>query len=62
MRLAVWTRNEGITDQEFKDGDIFRVEPDSWIPGGMETKRWLVVQTPDFGGQRLYNAGFDEKL
>lgn len=52
MRLIVWTKDENITDDTFKDGDIWQVYPDSWIPGAMETKRWLVVQIDDYVGSQ----------
>ena len=50
MILSVWVRNEGITDGEFKDGDIFQAHPDTFVPEGNVLKRWLCVQTPDYGG------------
>ncbi len=50
MKLMIWTRDEGFTDGEFRDGDIFQVWPDSWEPGAREKERFLVVQTPDFAG------------
>jgi hypothetical protein len=50
MRLMLWARDEGFTDGEFRDGDIFQVHPDSWEPGTKELQRFLVVQMPDFAG------------
>lgn len=44
MRLMVYTRDEGITDDTFKDGDIFSLHDDLWVPGEKEKQRWLVVQ------------------
>lgn len=44
MRLMVYTRNEGITDDTFKDGDIFAIRADDWEPGEKEKQRWLCVQ------------------
>lgn len=50
MKLMLWTRDEGFTDGEFRDGDIFQVHPDTWEPGAKEKQRWLVVHVPDFAG------------
>jgi len=50
MRLQVWTQNQGITDEDFKDGDIYKVRPWDWTPGDLETKRWLVVEMPEYMG------------
>jgi len=50
VHLIIWVNDEGITDQEFKDGDIFQVKDDSFAPGSMETKRWLVVKMEDYAG------------
>jgi len=44
MRLMVYVNDEGITDDTFKDGDIFQVHDDSWEPGEKEKQRWLNVQ------------------
>jgi hypothetical protein len=49
MKLLVWTRDEGVLDGDFRDGDIFQVHPDEWEPGTKETQRWLVVQMADEG-------------
>lgn len=50
MKLMLWTRDEGFTDGEFRDGDIFQVQPDEWEPGAKEKQRFLIVQVPDFAG------------
>lgn len=50
MKLMVWKQNEGPTDEEFKQGDIFQVKPDTWTPGTEEDLKWLIVQMPNFGG------------
>lgn len=51
MKLMIWTRDEGITDDTFKDGDIFQVHEDTWVPGTLETQRWLVVKVDDYFGE-----------
>ena len=50
MKLMLWARDEGFTDSEFRDGDIFQVYPDEWEPGTKEKQRFLIVQMPDFAG------------
>lgn len=50
MRIMIWVGDEGPTDLDLRDGDIWQVHPDTWVPGTMETKKWLVVQTDDYGG------------
>lgn len=52
MRLMIYVGDEGPTDLDFKDGDVFAVQPDSWVPGNEEAKKWLNIQVPDYGGQR----------
>lgn len=52
MRLMLWVGDEGPTDLDLKDGDIWRVYPNTWEPGGMELKRWLIVELPEYGGQQ----------
>lgn len=52
MRLMLWVGDEGPTDYDFKDGDVWAVKPDSWVPSELETKKWLVVQVPEYGGQQ----------
>lgn len=53
MKIMVWIGNEGPTDQDMKDGDVWAVYPDTWTPGIEETKKWLVVQTEDYNGDVL---------
>ncbi|HTG44145.1 MAG TPA: hypothetical protein VK633_06400, partial [Verrucomicrobiae bacterium] len=50
MKLMVWKEDEGPTDLEFKQGDIFQAHDDTWEPGSEETLKWLVVQMEDYGG------------
>jgi hypothetical protein len=50
MKLMLWTKDEGFTDGEFRDGDIFQVHDDVWEPGSKEKQRFLIVQMPDFAG------------
>jgi hypothetical protein len=50
MKLMLWTKDEGFTDGEFRDGDIFQVYSDEWEPGAKEKQRFLIVQMPDFAG------------
>lgn len=52
MRLMIWVGEEGPTDLDLKDGDIWLVQPNSWIPGSMETKKWLVVEMEEYGGDQ----------
>lgn len=52
MKLMIWTKDEGFTDGEFRDGDIFQVWPDDWEPGNKEKQRFLIVQVPDFVGDQ----------
>jgi len=51
MLVYIWTRNDGsgILDDEFRDGDIFMVKPDTWEVnvGEQEKKSWLIVKMPD---------------
>ena len=51
MKLMLWTRDEGFADNEFRDGDIFQVHPDTWEPGAKEKQRWLIVQVTDWAGE-----------
>lgn len=50
MQLMLWTRDEGNLDDQFRDGDIFQVHDDTWIPGTKELQRFLIVQMPDHPG------------
>ena len=52
MRLMLWVGDEGPTDLDLKDGDIWAVQPDSWEPGALELKRWFVIQLPEYGGDQ----------
>ena len=52
MRLMLWVGDEGPTDLDLKDGDIWAVRPDTWEPGALELKRWLVIQTEDYLGDQ----------
>lgn len=44
MRLKIYINDEGITDDTFKDGDIFSIHDDTWEPGEKDKKRFLCVQ------------------
>lgn len=50
MRLMLWVGEEGPTDNDLKDGDIFSVHQNDWTPGAEELKRFLCVQTGNYGG------------
>lgn len=50
MFLVLWVKDEGFTDGEFRDGDIFQVQPDDYVPGEKTKQRFLIVQVPDFPG------------
>src|SRR5687768_11077848 len=52
MRLMIWIGDEGPTDLDLKDGDVWQVQPDSWEPGALEAKKWLIVQTSEYGGDQ----------
>lgn len=52
MRLVIWIGDEGPTDLDMKDGDIFAVHPNSWEPGTLETQRWLVIEMEEYGGDQ----------
>lgn len=51
MLIWIWTRNDatGLLDDEFRDGDVFMVKPDSFETsiGSQEKKSWLIVKVPD---------------
>jgi len=50
MRLMIWVGDEGPTDYDYKDGDVWEVKPNSWTPSSLELKKWLVVEVPEYGG------------
>lgn len=50
MRLMIWVGDEGPTDYDLKDGDVWDVKPDTWTPSTLETQKWLIVQTDEYGG------------
>lgn len=52
MRLMIWVGDEGPTDLDLKDGDIWGVRSDTWVPGTMELKKWLILQLPEYGGDQ----------
>lgn len=63
MRLQIWVGDEGPTDLDLKDGDIFAVHPNSWVPGTQELIKYLIVETAEYGGVQAelvkpeYNVG-----
>lgn len=52
MRLMIWLGDEGPTDYDLRDGDVWQVKPDSWTPSTLETQKWLIVQVPEYGGDQ----------
>lgn len=52
MRLMIWTGDEGPTDLDLKDGDVWAVHLDTWVPGTQEAKKWLNVQMEEYGGDQ----------
>lgn len=50
MHLMLYVGDEGFTDLDLRDGDIFAVRPDDWVPGAKEKQRYLIVQVPNYGG------------
>lgn len=50
MILTIWIGNQGPTDEDYKDGDIFLHHPDTWTPGQKEAEKWLNVKMADYGG------------
>ena len=52
MRLMIWVGDEGPTDLDLKDGDIWEVKDNAWVPGALELKKWLVVEVPEYGGDK----------
>ncbi len=49
MRLMIHLGDDGPTDLDLKDGDIFAVKDDAWIPGTLEAKKWLILETENYG-------------
>lgn len=51
MLLWIWTRDDetGLLDDEFRDGDILLVKPDSFEAsiGAQEKKSYLIIKIPD---------------
>lgn len=52
MRLMIWVGDEGPTDLDLKDGDIWGVFPNTWTPGTEELKKWLIVEMAEYGGNQ----------
>lgn len=52
MRLMIWIGDEGPTDLDLKDGDIWAVQPNSWTPGALELQKWLIVEMAEYGGDQ----------
>jgi hypothetical protein len=52
MRLMIWLGDEGPTDLDLKDGDIWAVRDNAWVPGAQELKKWLIVEMAEYGGQQ----------
>lgn len=52
MRLMIWVGDEGPTDLDLKDGDIWGVKDNAWVPGTQELKLWLVVEMAEYGGDQ----------
>lgn len=50
MHLMLYVGDEGFTDLDLRDGDIFSVQPDDWVPGAKEKQRYLIVKMPDYSG------------
>lgn len=50
MRLMIYVGDEGPTDYDFKDGDVWGVQPNSWTPSVLETQKWLIVEMEEYGG------------
>lgn len=48
MLVYIWTRDDGITDQDFFDGDVFLIFDDTHVPGAQEEKSWLIAKVPDY--------------
>lgn len=52
MRLMIWVGDEGPTDLDLKDGDIWNVYPNTWTPGSEELSRWLIAEMEEYGGDQ----------
>lgn len=52
MRLMIWVGDEGPTDLDLKDGDVWQVHPNAWTPGSEELKKWLTVEMDEYGGDQ----------
>jgi len=52
MILRIWLGDEGPTDQDLKDGDIWGIQDDAWVPGLKETQKWLNIKLPEYGGDQ----------
>ena len=52
MRIMIWIGDEGPTDLDLKDGDLWAIYSNSWEPGAEELKRWLIVQIEEYGGDQ----------
>lgn len=52
MRLMIWLGEEGPTDLDFKDGDVWEVKDNAWVPGLQETKKWLILEMAEYGGDQ----------
>lgn len=50
MKLLIKIGDEGPTDYDLKDGDILEVRPDGASFGVEELKKFLCIQTPEYGG------------
>ena len=50
MRLMLWVGDEGPTDLDLKDGDIWAVKDNDWVPGTEELKKWFVIELEEYGG------------
>lgn len=52
MRLMIWLGEEGPTDLDFKDGDVWAVRDNAWVPGTQEAKKWLIIEVEEYGGDQ----------
>lgn len=68
MRLMIYLGDEGPTDLDFKDGDVWAVQPNSWTPGALEAKKWLIIEMEEYGGEQTelvqpeYSVGVPEPV